>query len=55
MALLAIAEIHAPSPRDQQLRAKRLELDELCRSEAARRGVLDVAAARREVMSLVRR
>ena len=55
MALLAVAEVYAPSPRDGQLRAKRLELDELCRSERARRGAVDVAAARREVMSLVRR
>jgi len=55
MALLAIAEAHAPSPRDVQLRAKRMELDELCRSEAAKGGTIDVAAARREVMALVRR
>jgi hypothetical protein len=54
MALLAVAEVHARSPRDRQLRAKRLQLDELCRSEAARRGAVDVGAARREVMSLVR-
>jgi hypothetical protein len=54
MALLAVAEAHAPPPRDAQLRAKQLELDELCRSDAARRGALDVATAQREVMSLVR-
>jgi hypothetical protein len=54
MALLAIAEAYVPPPQDARLRAKRLELDELCRSDAAKRGVVDVATAGREVMALVR-
>lgn len=55
MALLAIAEATVSPPLDALLRLKRGQLDELCRSEGARRGSLDIARLQNEVLELVRR
>jgi hypothetical protein len=55
MALLMISETIVSPPRDAQMRRKRLQLDELCRSEEVRRGAIDVVAVRNEVLRLVRK
>lgn len=54
MAILALAEATASAPFDAQMRLKRGQLDELCRSEEAMRGSLDLATLQREVLELVR-
>jgi hypothetical protein len=53
MAMLAIAEAMASPPLDAALRAKRRQLDELCRSEQARNGRLDMATLQNEISRLV--
>jgi hypothetical protein len=55
MAVLAIAEARVSSPLVAPLRLKRKQLDELCRSEEARSGRLDMATLQKEVFALVRR
>jgi hypothetical protein len=54
MAMLALAEANASPPFDTQLRLKREQLDELCRSEEAKTGSLDLATLKTDVMELVR-
>ena len=54
MALLTLSEAIVSPPRDAQLRRKRMQLDELCRSEEAKTGTLDIAAVQNEVLTLVR-
>jgi hypothetical protein len=54
MAMIALAEATASPPFDAQLRSKRAQLDELCRSEAAKKGTLDLATLRSDVFELVR-
>ena len=54
MAMIALAEATAPPPFDAQLRSKRAQLDELCRSEEAKRGTLDLKTLRNDVFELVR-
>jgi len=54
MAALALAEVAASPLLAERLRAKRDHLDELCRTEDAKSGRLDVAALRAETASLLR-
>jgi len=54
MAMLALAEATVSPPLDAQMRLKRRQLDELCRSEDAKRGSLDIATLQNEVLELVR-
>jgi hypothetical protein len=54
MAILALAEVTALPPLDAQLRLKREQLNELCRSEEAKRGSLDLPTLQKEVLELVR-
>jgi hypothetical protein len=54
MAMLALAEASVSPPLDAQLRLKREQLDELCRSEAAKTGTLNLTTLRNDVFELVR-
>jgi hypothetical protein len=54
MAILSISEEIASPPKNAQMRLKRMQLDELCRSEEAKMGTVDIAAAQTEVLMLVR-
>jgi hypothetical protein len=54
MAALALSEAAACPVLAQKLRAKREQLDELCRTEDARSGLLDIASLRAETASLLR-
>jgi hypothetical protein len=54
MAMLAVAEAIVLPPHDVEIRQKRELLNALCRSEGARRGRLDIATLRTEVLNLVR-
>jgi hypothetical protein len=54
MAMLALAEAVVSPPLDAQMRLKRRQLDELCRSEDAKRGNLDIATLENDVLELVR-
>jgi hypothetical protein len=54
MAMLALAEA-ALAPSDaESIRRKRAELDEVCRTEVARSGTLDLTAIEGEIYSLIR-
>jgi hypothetical protein len=55
MAMLALAEATVSAPLDAQMRLKRQQLDELCRSEEAKRGSLDIATLQNDVLELVRK
>lgn len=54
MGMLVLAEATVPPPLAAQMRVKREQLNELCRSEEAMSGRLDSAALQREVLELVR-
>ena len=54
MAMLALAEATAAPPLDVQMRLKREQLNDLCRSEEAKRGSLDIATLQNDVLKLVR-
>jgi hypothetical protein len=54
MGMLALAEATVAPPLDAQLRSKRAQLDELCRSAGARTGSLDLTKLRNDVFDLVR-
>lgn len=54
MATLAMAEAAADAPLAARARQKRAELEELCGTEGARRGTIDVAGLQRGVMEIVR-
>jgi hypothetical protein len=54
MAMLAVAEAAAEAPLAARARQKRVELEELCDTDEARCGAIDVAGLRRDVMELVR-
>lgn len=54
MAMLALVEATVSPPLAAQMRLKRGQLDELCRSEEVRRGSLDVVTLRNDVLKLVR-
>ena len=54
MAALALAERNASAPLAARLRAKRDELDELCRSEDAKHGRVDIRRVSAEAADLVR-
>jgi hypothetical protein len=54
MALLAIAEAVVPPSVGALMRARRKQLDELCRSPAARTGSLELAKIQSELHGLVR-
>jgi hypothetical protein len=53
MATLAVAEANFPPQRAAQIRARRRELDELCRSEDARAGRLDLGTLKRDAFRLL--
>jgi hypothetical protein len=55
MAMLALAEAIASPAFETQLRLKRQQIDDLCRSEEARRGNLDTATLQADVLKLVRK
>ena len=55
MAMLALAEATASPPLAAQMRLKRSELNELCRSEEAKRGRLGMSQLEKEVLELVRK
>jgi len=54
MATLAVAEATLSPQRAAPLRARREQLDELCRTDDAQSGRLDIASLRSEVASLLR-
>jgi hypothetical protein len=54
MAMLVLAEETVAPPLKNQLRLKREQLNDLCRSEEALRGSLDVALLHGDVLKLVR-
>jgi hypothetical protein len=55
MAMLALAEATVSPPLDTQMRLKREQLNDLCRSEEAKSGSLDIAALQTDVLKLVRK
>jgi hypothetical protein len=55
MAMLALAEATVSPPLDTQMRLKREQLNDLCRSEQAKRGSLDIATLQNDVLELVRK
>ena len=55
MAMLALAEATVSPPLDTQIRLKREQLDDLCRSEEAKSGSLDIAKLQTDVLNLVRK
>jgi hypothetical protein len=55
MAMLALAEATVSPPLDTQMRLKREQLNDLCRSEQAKRGSLDIATLQTDVLKLVRK
>jgi hypothetical protein len=55
MAMLALAEATVSPPFDAQMRLKRGQLNELCRSEEAKRGSLNIATLQNDVLELVRK
>jgi hypothetical protein len=55
MAMLAIAEATVTPPLDIQMRLKREQLNNLCRSEEAKRGSLDITTLETDVLKLVRK
>jgi hypothetical protein len=54
MAMLLLAEAVVPPMHSAQMRLKRGQLDELCRSEETRAGNLDISALQNEVLVLIR-
>ena len=54
MAILVLAEATVSPPLDAQMRLKREQLNELCRSEEAKSGTLDLAGLQKDVLELVR-
>ncbi len=54
MAMLMLAEATAAPPLDGQMRLKRQQLDEICRSEEAKTGSVDIARVQKDVFELVR-
>jgi len=54
MATLALAETSVPAALAAPLRAKREQLDDLCRTDDAKAGRLDVASLRAETNALLR-
>jgi hypothetical protein len=52
--MLALAEATAAPPLDAQMRVKREQLNDLCRSEEAKRGRRDIATLQNDVLNLVR-
>ena len=55
MAMLALAEATVSPPLDTQMRVKREQLNDLCHSEEAKRGSLDIATLQTDVLNLVRK
>jgi hypothetical protein len=55
MAILALAEATVSPPLAAQMRLKRSQLDELCHTEEAKRGSLDIAKLQNDVLKLVRK
>jgi hypothetical protein len=53
MALLTMSEAGASPPQVAQIRRKQAQLDELCRSEEAKSGAINITAVRSEVLRLV--
>lgn len=54
MAMLVLAEATVSPPLDAEMRLKREQLDDLCRSEQAKTGGLDIATLQADVLQLVR-
>jgi hypothetical protein len=54
MAMLTLAEAVVSPMLNAQMRLKRRQLDELCRSEEAKTGSLDIATLQNEVLMLIR-
>lgn len=55
MAMLALAEATVSAPLDAQMRLKREQLNDLCRSEEAKSGSLDIEILETDVLKLVRK
>ena len=55
MAILALAEGTVSPPLDTPMRLKREQLNELCRSEEAKKGGLDIGTLQSNVLKLVRK
>ena len=55
MAMLALAEATVSPPLDTQMRLKREQLNDLCRSEEAKNGRLDISTLQTDVLKLVRK
>jgi hypothetical protein len=55
MAMLALAEGTVSPPLDTPMRLKREQLNELCRSEEAKKGMLDMGTLQSDVLKLVRK
>jgi hypothetical protein len=55
MAMLALAEATVSPPLDTQMRLKREQLNDLCLSEEAKSGRLDIATLETAVLKLVRK
>jgi hypothetical protein len=53
MAMLELAEATVSAPLDTQMRLKREQLNDLCRSEEAKRGNLDIARLQSDVLELI--
>jgi len=54
MAMLALAETTVPPPLATEMRLKREQLNDLCRSETATTPALDIAKLQTEVLDLIR-
>lgn len=55
MAMLVLAEATAAPPFDSEMRLKREQLNDLCPSEQARAGNLDLGTLQSDVLKLVRK
>jgi hypothetical protein len=55
MAMLALAEATVSPPLDTQMRLKREQLNDLCLSDEAKRGHLDIGTLETAVLKLVRK